>query len=53
MTPVMEGKLRGESLIDGSVDLAFVADIMDAILCKADNELIRAEREAASRDGRR
>ena len=51
--PVLSGKLRGESLIDGSVDLAFVADIVDAMLVQADNELIRAEREAATRGGRR
>jgi hypothetical protein len=44
--PVQEGMLRAESLIDGTVDLAFVALLIDSIVCRADNEWLAQPRPA-------
>jgi hypothetical protein len=38
MRPVLRGLLRAESLIDGSVDLAYVADLNDAIDVQDENQ---------------
>lgn len=47
--PVMEGLCKYESLIDGTMDLADVALLNDALMVKADNrELIRKQRREES-----
>lgn len=49
MLPV--GKLcMYESLVDGTLDLADVADMVDALMVRADNDMIRAELERARRN---
>ena len=52
MAPVTSGMCRFESLKDGSVDLADVALMNDALAVKSDNDTIRAEAEERAR-GRR
>jgi hypothetical protein len=36
--PVLRGMLKAESLLDGSVDLAFIADLNDALDAQEENE---------------
>lgn len=38
MRPVLAGILSAESLVDGSVDLAFVALLNDALTAKEENQ---------------
>lgn len=45
--PVLRGLLRAESLIDGTVDLAYVAVLNDA--CDVEDENNRRARDAAPR----
>ena len=49
MLPVMEGMCRYESLIDGTLDLADIAKMNDALLVRAENkERIRAAMEGSN-----
>ena len=45
--PVLRGMVKGESLIDGTIDLAFIAVCNDAIDVEAEND--RMVQEAAQR----
>ena len=45
--PVMRGMIRAESLIDGVVDLAFIAVLNDA--CDVEDENNRRARDAVSK----
>ena len=47
LEPVMAGMLKAESLVDGTVDLAYVALLRDALIVKAENEAIARRRKAA------
>jgi hypothetical protein len=49
LTPVLAGLCRFESLKDGSLDLADIALMNDALAVKADNEELMQEK---IRDGR-
>lgn len=50
--PVMRGMLRAESLVDGSVDLAFLALCNEAIDVEAENQH-RMNKAAAARAAQR
>lgn len=43
--PVLAGMIRGESLVDGAVDLAFIALLNEAIDVQAENQL-RSRKES-------
>lgn len=38
MRPVLAGMIRAESLVDGSIDLDFVALLNDALFVKEENQ---------------
>jgi len=44
MAPVIAGLCRYESLKDGSIDLADIALMNDALMVRADNEALARER---------
>ena len=49
MQPVLEGLLKYESLIDGSIDICDVALLNDALAVRAENE--RLAREVTKSNG--
>lgn len=50
--PVVRGVLKAESLLDGSVDLAFVALLNEALDVEQENNYRRERAEAAKRKTR-
>jgi len=51
MAPVRAGMCRYESLRDGSIDLADIARMNDALACEADNERLARKIAEDNRDG--
>lgn len=51
--PVLAGTCRFESLVDGTLTLADLADLNDALDCRAENERRLAERRADRQKGPR